>query len=94
MGSVASLYDTLYDGNQMAMERLTVTFEFETEKSILDIVKPLVLKIVLCYQRRLKTEKEKFWKRVAKEASSNYGIGFHWELIFYSLTSHLLSRGT
>ena len=52
MGSVASLHDTLYDGNQMARERLTVTFEFETEKSILDIVKPLVLKLVLCYQRR------------------------------------------
>ena len=54
MGSVASLHDTLYDGNQMARERLTVTFEFETEKSILDIVTPLVLKIVLCYQRRQK----------------------------------------
>jgi hypothetical protein len=35
MGSVASLYDTLYDGNLMASERLTVTFEFETEKTIL-----------------------------------------------------------
>ena len=35
MGSVASLYDTLYDGNQMARERLTVTFEVETEKTIL-----------------------------------------------------------
>jgi hypothetical protein len=35
MGSVASLYDTLYNGNQMARERLTVTFEFETEKYLL-----------------------------------------------------------